>query len=255
MHDLADARVAEDPGRLPPNSQGTVDENTAGATPIPAPHLDATLVRRSAEQAAAYIRDLIFGGYLRPGDRIHQDRVAQALGISRIPIREAIIVLEREGRIRTVPHRGSFVVALDEESIRDAAELVYLMQAFVARRAAERATDDVKAQLEEAQHQIDQNSDPIEMRRLMEQHRALIVTTGTSPRVAQWIRGTNDLVMDNFFVVIPGAMQHFKMRSAALTEAILRSDPDAAERCGQMFAHDVEDVIRYYKDQGLFGDT
>jgi len=51
----------------------------------------------SGDQAALYIRRLMFDGDLRPGTRVPQDEIAQALGVSRIPVREALIALEREG--------------------------------------------------------------------------------------------------------------------------------------------------------------
>ena len=52
--------------------------------------------RSSGDQAALYIRRLIFDGQLRPGGRVPQDEVAKSLGISRIPVREALIALEAE---------------------------------------------------------------------------------------------------------------------------------------------------------------
>ncbi len=226
-----------------------------GVPAIPPYHADATLVRRSsAEHAAAYIRDLILSGHLVPGDRIPQDDIARSLGISRIPIREAMVALEREGRIRIELHRGAFVVPLDERSIRDASELVGLMQGFVSRRAAERASDAIKERLAAVQSQIDTTDDPIAMRRLMEDHRALILAAGTPPRIAQWIRGMNDLVADNFYELIPGAVERFKLHSAALTQAILDGDAATAERVGRDTSG-IEDVIRYHRERGLFGDA
>ncbi len=58
----------------------------------------AKIVRTpSGEYIASHIRRLIFEGELRPGMRVPQDAIAQDLGVSRIPVREALIVLEREG--------------------------------------------------------------------------------------------------------------------------------------------------------------
>jgi len=75
--------------------------------------------RSSGDHAATYIKRLIFDQHLRPGDRVPQDDVAQALGISRIPVREALIALEREGWITIEMHRGAFVNDLDEQAVRD----------------------------------------------------------------------------------------------------------------------------------------
>jgi DNA-binding GntR family transcriptional regulator len=230
--------------------------STASRQALAPPHPSAALKRRSsAEQAAAYIRELIFAGDLAPGDRIPQDEIARTLGISRIPIREAIVALEREGRIRTELHRGSFVVELDEQSIRDAVEITGLIQSFVRRLAAERATSEVKRQLTELQQQIDTTTDPIEMRRHLGEFRALILAAGTAPRIAQWIRGMDDLVSDNHFQVIPGAVESFKGMSSALSRAILEGDAEAAGSIPNQYSHaDVEELIRFYTDHGLFSN-
>ena len=79
---------------------------------IPPP--GAAMIRQSSgEQAAVHIRRLIFDGELRPGDRVPQDEIAHTLGISRIPVREALIALEREGWVTIEMHRGAFISAID----------------------------------------------------------------------------------------------------------------------------------------------
>ncbi|HET6663353.1 MAG TPA: GntR family transcriptional regulator, partial [Acidimicrobiales bacterium] len=74
----------------------------AKTSPAPEPVLPAPLAKgpglvrmSSGDQAALYIRRLMFDGDLRPGTRVPQDEIAQALGVSRIPVREALIALER----------------------------------------------------------------------------------------------------------------------------------------------------------------
>lgn len=58
------------------------------------------------------LRRLIVTGELPAGQKIIQEQLAQKLGVSRVPVREALRILEGEGLIRTEPHRGSFVVKL-----------------------------------------------------------------------------------------------------------------------------------------------
>ena len=91
--------------------------------------------KSSGEEAALYVHRLIFEGKLRPGERVPQDEIAQALGISRIPLREAIIALEREGWVTLEMNRGAFVNALDEDAVRDHYELFGLIYGFTVKRA------------------------------------------------------------------------------------------------------------------------
>ena len=95
--------------------------------------------RSSGEQVAAHIRQLIFDGTLRQGDRIRQDDIAEELGVSRIPVREAIIGLDREGWVTIEPHRGSVRARPRRGSVRDHYELIGLTYGMAARRAVERA--------------------------------------------------------------------------------------------------------------------
>src|SRR5215472_18022247 len=73
----------------------------------------------SGEQVRLYVRRLIFDGVLKPGQRVPQDEIAHTLGISRIPVREALIALEREGWVTIEMHRGAFISAIDAQAVRD----------------------------------------------------------------------------------------------------------------------------------------
>lgn len=68
------------------------------------------------------LRRLIVTRELPPGHKIVQEHLAQQLGVSRVPVREALKLLEGEGLIRTEPHRGSFVAKLEPD------ELVQILQ-------------------------------------------------------------------------------------------------------------------------------
>src|ERR1039458_4203647 len=70
----------------------------------------------SGQYIASHIRRLIFEGELRAGMRVPQDAIANDLGVSRIPVREALIVLRSEGWVTNEMHRGAFIRALDEEA-------------------------------------------------------------------------------------------------------------------------------------------
>jgi DNA-binding GntR family transcriptional regulator len=72
-----------------------------------------------SEQAAHMLRRAIMDGNLLPGDRLNERAISQQMGISRIPLREAIQQLEYEGLVLSTPNRGSFVRYFDEEDITD----------------------------------------------------------------------------------------------------------------------------------------
>jgi DNA-binding GntR family transcriptional regulator len=76
-----------------------------------------------AEATAEQIRRMIIAGELPDGAPLRQDALAELLGVSRIPIREALSRLEREGLAASFPHRGYVVTALSREEIEELFDL------------------------------------------------------------------------------------------------------------------------------------
>ena len=96
---------------------------------------------RSSSQtvkAQLALRDLILSGELKPGDRISELSIVERLGMSRTPIRMALVRLEEEGFLETIPSGGFAIKAFSERDIYDAIELRGTLEGFAARIAAER---------------------------------------------------------------------------------------------------------------------
>ncbi len=72
-----------------------------------------------SEQVASYIKERILVGELSPGDQVKEVILAERLGISRAPVREALHILMREGLICSEPQRGKFIRALTAKEVRD----------------------------------------------------------------------------------------------------------------------------------------
>ena len=79
--------------------------------------------------------------------RLDEKDLMKALGVSRTPIREAITLLEQEGFLRTVPHRGIFVVRKTKSEIVEMIHMWAALESMAARLATQRATDDEIAAL------------------------------------------------------------------------------------------------------------
>ncbi|MDP2134923.1 MAG: GntR family transcriptional regulator [Sulfuritalea sp.] len=105
-----------------------------------------TRVNRSSlsEQAVALLRERIYSHALLPGQRLDEALLAEQLGISRTPLREALKVLSAEGLVDLQPHKGCFVTEL---SLRDLEEIFPIMATLEGRVAHEVATKRTAAQL------------------------------------------------------------------------------------------------------------
>ncbi len=98
-------------------------------------------VHRTLREAAAdEIREMINRGELQPGERLLEDRLAEQLGVSRNPIREAIRILENTGLVEVTPRRGAHVALLDPVRAIELLELRSVLEAFAAQLAAKRGT-------------------------------------------------------------------------------------------------------------------
>ncbi len=96
------------------------------------------------------LRQQILTGELKPGERLMEIHLADKLGVSRTPIREAIRKLELEGLVTMIPRRGAEVAQMSERSLQDVMEVRRALDVLSAELACERITDEEIAQLKEA---------------------------------------------------------------------------------------------------------
>lgn len=99
-----------------------------------------SLSRNTTDIATELIRSAILEGRLKPGQRLKAGELAEELGISRTPIREALLVLQAEGAVSSSPNKGATVRTYDAKDIDDLYQLRAALEGHVARLAAKRAT-------------------------------------------------------------------------------------------------------------------
>jgi DNA-binding GntR family transcriptional regulator len=102
------------------------------------------------EHAIDWLRAAIVRGELKPGHRIPQEDVAERIGVSIVPLREALRVLEGEGQVTYVPRRGYFVTELRIEDLAEIYDLRQALEERAARRALPRFDADAIARMEQA---------------------------------------------------------------------------------------------------------
>lgn len=98
------------------------------------------------EQAEDLLREMVLNGELRAGERLNEVALADSIGISRGPLREAISRLAGQGLLTVETHRGAFVKEYSTDEIKELYQLREALELYSVRLAAKHATD---AQLEE----------------------------------------------------------------------------------------------------------
>jgi len=108
----------------------------------------STVVQRTlGDEATERLRAAIKHGSLVPGVRLVERELAQRLGVSRVPIREAIQRLVEEGLVTKLAHRGTFVAMLSRKELEEISSLRIVLERFVVARAIERWSPEQAAHL------------------------------------------------------------------------------------------------------------
>jgi DNA-binding GntR family transcriptional regulator len=101
------------------------------------------------------LRRAITAGRLRPGTPIRQEALADELGVSRVPLREALKTLQGEGLVSYRAHRGYFVEELSLDDLREAYRIREILEEEAVRRAVARMTDADVTRLDAAQCEVE----------------------------------------------------------------------------------------------------
>lgn len=96
------------------------------------------------------LRQAIINGEFAPGERLMEITLANKLGVSRTPVREAIRMLELEGLVVMIPRRGAEVARITEKDLRDALEVRLAIEELSVQLACERITEEGKEELKKA---------------------------------------------------------------------------------------------------------
>lgn len=172
--------MAKRPDRTSRNADGVVangghpDEQISEAPAVPG--------TTGAETAYQAIRSMVLGGALKPGDRIREERLADQLGVSRTPIREALRRLSAEGMVTFEANRGALVASWSDQDLHEIFQLRAQIEGFGARLATARMKPDDVGQLRgyaEAMEAAADRGDIPELQRVnADFHRRILQVTG-----------------------------------------------------------------------------
>jgi DNA-binding GntR family transcriptional regulator len=115
-------------------------------------HLQTLVVVNLRDHIKRQVCDAILNGMFRPGERLVEAAIADQLGVSRAPVREALVGLEREGIVTSQPRRGYFVVDFTDKDIEEIYSLRRLLEGAAVGRAIDRMSPD---DLDEVQRIVD----------------------------------------------------------------------------------------------------
>jgi DNA-binding GntR family transcriptional regulator len=188
-----------------------------------------TLVRvNTSDLVAERIVEMIFAGELRAGDRIDLDAIGEHLGVSRAPVREALLALRRDGIVDMPYHRGAFVGAFDAGTVREAFELYALLNALTTARVARRRAPAVLEELDDAAARTRAASGAVEFEVAAREFRRLINIAAGGPHLRALVRTFGGLVPVASRLAIEGRLDEERAAVEETRAAIAAGDPERA---------------------------
>ncbi len=158
---------------------------------MPLPTTDGISVRENARDAVyVRLREWILRGPLEPGEVIRDADIAQALGVSRTPVREALLRLEGDGLVETAPARWTRVAPLRLDQAANLYELGAVLDAYAAEKATLRLTDVDLGKMQQAIDRLFETSDPIALQDTDDAFHAVYYRAADNPFVVTALDNT-----------------------------------------------------------------
>lgn len=188
------------------------------------------------DQVYRRLRDAIAEGVLAPGDRLVEQELAEQLGVSRTPVREALQKLANEGLVSMLPRRGVVVESLSADDVDEIFRIREVLEGLAGYLAATRADEAVLAHMDAIVAEsaaANQKGDEEAVVELNRRFHELVVAASKSARLEELIH----IVLSQISHYRQMTMTSSSRRDAAvpehkkIVEALRRRDPADAEAC------------------------
>lgn len=211
--------------------------------------------QKEKDSAITHVLDLMFTGRLRGGDRVDRNRIAAELGISRVPIQEALVQLENDGILSMRYHRGAFIERFDPDVVREHYEVFGVLSGMASARAAAAPSPRLLTDLRRLLDLMRGDSDSGAFIQHTWDFRRGINHDYAGPRLRAAMRSSQGFMPRAFWVGFPGSRQRMLPFYEQEYRAIRRRDPDGARTaCARRSAMLAEVLIAELVRRGVLSD-
>jgi DNA-binding GntR family transcriptional regulator len=199
------------------------------------------------------LRRMIIEGEYGPNERLIEEQLAERLGVSRTPIRQALTMLEAEGLVEIAPNRGAMVCSFSVEDVWDIYDLRAVLEGHAARRAASRVGEGELGRLNELADEMEGlvgrfADHEEEIRRLValnQEFHGTIVAASRNRRLGRLLRGTVQipLMFKAFFWYGPHERTISNHYHRQILRALEAGDADRAETVMREHVYEGRDFV------------
>lgn len=204
------------------------------------------------------LKDAIVNGKLKPGERLMEQQVAEELGVSRTPVREAIRKLENEGFIIIIPRKGAYVSDISLKDIAQVFEVRAAMEALAAGLAAQRIADDQMEKLErklvEVKNAVD-NSDLDNIIQFDTDFHEIIYDASRNDRLVQILNNLREQIQRyrTASLASPGRLKDTLREHQELVDAISTRNVALAQKVAKEHIENAENtILEAFKEKSFF---
>ncbi len=205
------------------------------------------------------LRQAILTGELKPGERLMEIHLANRLGVSRTPIREAIRKLELEGLVTMIPRRGAEVAQITEKSMNDVLEVRRALDALCVELACERITQEKLEELKAACDGFEKAVKTKDVKKIAQADVALhdiIVEATGNQRLIQMVNNLSEQMYRYRFEYIKDSEQHENLveEHRIIYESLVKKDKETASSAAKLHIDNQKKaIIRQIRIDGQKG--
>lgn len=194
------------------------------------------------------LRQAILTGELKPGERLMEIHLANKLGVSRTPIREAIRKLELEGLVVMLPRRGAEVASITEKSLKDVLEVRRAMDGLCVELACDRISEEELQELQTACTAFEEATKTKDTKEIAKTdvafHDIILAATGNQ-RLIQLVNNLSEQMYRYRFEYIKDESQHHRLieEHKIIYDSIARKDKITAGSTARIHIDNQEEAV------------
>lgn len=200
-----------------------------------------------------YLRNSILNGDLKPGERLMEIALAEQLGVSRTPVREAIRKLEKEKFVEMIPRKGAYVADLTVKDILDVLEIRLVLEGFASSLAAKKMSEENREKLKTLVDEFQgclENMDRSGMIAKDNEFHDLIYRSSDNSKLIEMVQDLHDQYQ-RFRLVYYNEFDNFaeiQKNHMEILNAIISNDTDSARRLAEEHIQDIIDGVVRMKE-------
>ncbi|MHB9093164.1 MAG: GntR family transcriptional regulator [Eubacteriales bacterium] len=201
------------------------------------------------------LREAILNAMLKPGERLMEIQLAEEMGVSRTPVREAIRKLELEGFVVMIPRKGAYVAGISVKDIADVFEIRTALESLAAGLAAERITEEELEQLERILVKIGEcvtNKDLEQIIEIDTEFHDVLFKASRNERLVQIVSNLREQIQRfrTASLATPGRMKYAFEEHKKIVEAVSERNVELAQTLAREHIENAENSMLEVLNEG-----